>query len=214
MWNATVPLISWACVWILTLILPPGSRQIQTAYRINFLHGVISSIAAALAIFNVIEYHYATTATISYFFVDFINISLNDYYFKVPTYQSPAARKVEYVHHILCFTVGIMSEIMFQDFCTFKRNPFVFLMLAELSTPFLIAWRSTNNTFIGILFVLSFIGSRIIYHGFFLIPDCMRSCHYSVGYGFGLPYNAMNIYFLLMIFKKLLKKEKKEKRLN
>ena len=206
--DAVILLLSWSVVWAVTLLLPPGSKEIETAYRINFLHGVISSVVAGLAIMNYVDYNVATTATISYFFVDFAYVLLNDFYFRVKSYQSPDARRVEYLHHILCFTVGIMSEYLFQDYCAFKRNPFVFLMLAEMSTPFLIAWRYTNNKTLGILFVITFIGCRIIYHGFFLIPDCMRSCHYSVGYGFGVPYNIMNLYFLAMIFKKLLKKPK------
>lgn len=209
MMSSILPLMGWSVVWILTLVLPPGSREIETAYRINFLHGVVSSIISGLAICKYIDTNMATTATISYFAVDFINILLNDFYFRVKSYQSPVTRKVEYLHHILCFTVGIMSEFMYQDFCTFDQNPFVFLMLAEISTPFLISWRYTNNAYLGVLFILTFIGCRTIYHGLYLIPECMRSCHYSVGYGFGVPYNLMNLFFLYMIFKKLLKKDKK-----
>ena len=208
--NAFVPLFGWSVLWVLTLVLPPGSREINTAYRINFLHGLISAIVAGLAIYKYIDNNLATTATISYFIIDFINIILNDFYFKVKSYQSPAARKVEYLHHILCCTVGIMSEFMYQDFCTFDQNPFVFLMLAEISTPFLISWRYTNSKYLGVLFILTFIGCRTIYHGFYFIPECIRSCHYSVGYGFGVPYVLMNLYFLYMIIKKLSKSTKKD----
>jgi hypothetical protein len=209
MMDATIPLLCWTTVWITVLILPPGSKAIDTAYRINFLHGLVSSVVAGLALANIIDDHVATTATISYFFVDFVNILINDLYFKVKSYQSPASRKVEYMHHILCCTVGVMSEMFYKDYCTFERNPFVMLMLAEISTPFLISWRVTQSKALGVLFILTFIGCRIIYHGIFLIPQCIRSCHYSVGYGFGVPYDIMNVYFLLMIFKKLFKKEKK-----
>ena len=205
--HEAVLLAGWSAVWIITILLPPGSKEIETAYRINFLNGVVSSIAAGLAIWGYIDDNVATTATISYFFVDFVNILLNDHYFKVKSYQSPTARKVEYFHHILCFTVGMLSESFYQDLCTFKRNPFLFLLLAEISTPFLIAWRQSGNQFIGILFVISFIACRIIYHGFFFVPDCIRYCHASVGMGFGLPYLAMNFYFLYMIFAKLTKKK-------
>ena len=196
----------WCGVWILTLVVPPGSKEIFTAYRINFLHGLTGSVMAILALLGVVDDNVATMTTVSYFMVDFVNILINDFYHRVPSYQSPSARKVEYVHHILCCTVGIMSELMYDQFCTFKRNPFILLMFAEFSTPFLIAWRYTQNTFLGVLFITTFIGCRIVYHGLFLIPDCMRSCHWSVGYGFGVPYDAMNLYFLAMIFRKLWKK--------
>jgi len=202
----------WSIVWILTLVLPPGSRAIDSAYRINFLHGLLSSVVAALSLMGYVDTNIATMATISYFIVDFVNILLNDFYFKVKSYQSPPARKMEYVHHILCCTAGVMSEFMYKDFCSFDINPFPRLMFAELSTPFLIAWRYTEYEFLGFLFVLTFIGCRIIYQGLFLIPECMEKCHYSVGYGFGIPFNLMNIYFVYMIFKKLFKEIKKKKK--
>ena len=202
----------WCCAWIVLLMLPPGSKEIFTAYRINFTHGLVSSMMALLALLNVVDENVATMTTVSYFMVDFVNILINDFYHKVPSYQSPSGRKVEYCHHIFCCFVGIMCEIRYTTFCTYDRNPFVLLMFAEFSTPFLIAWRYTQNYFLGIVFIMSFIGCRIIYHGLILVPSFTRDCHYSVAYGFGVPYNIMNLYFLYMIFRKLLKKEKKDQK--
>lgn len=79
--------IGWTILWIVTLILPPGSKAINSAYRINFLHGLFSSIVAALSIMDYIDTNVATTATISYFIVDFVNMLLNDFFFKVKSYQ-------------------------------------------------------------------------------------------------------------------------------
>ena len=194
----------WSAVWAVTLLIPPGPKAINTAYRINFVHGVVSSVVAVMALYGVVPYPVATMATVAYFIVDFVNILINDFVHHAPSYQRPSARRVEYVHHILCCTVGVMSELMFDQFCTFERNPFVLLMFAELSTPFLIAWRYTQRPVLGILFAVTFLGCRIIYHGGFLIPECMRRCHYSVGYGFGVPYNLMNLFFLYQIVRKLI----------
>jgi hypothetical protein len=169
------------------------------------MHGLLSSIVAILALYEYIPENAASMATISYFIVDFINIMLNDFVFHAKSYQTPGARKVEYCHHILCCVVGVMSEFSYKRFCTFERNPFIQLMFAEFSTPFLMTWRYTQNKLMGFLFVLAFIGCRIIYHGFYFIPLCMKSCHASVGYGFGVPYNVMNAYFLFMILRRMYK---------
>lgn len=208
--------IFWSLVWIVILNIPPGSTAIPTAYRLNFLHGVISTVGAAACLLGYIPESFTTVITLSYFIVDFINIMLNDFVWKVASYQSPQNRKVEYFHHIFCCTLGVMSEFLYTEFCTFKANPFVELMFAEFSTPFLIAWRMNgrkNDDPLGYLFVVAFFACRIAYHAGFLIPACMSHCHYSVGYGFGIPYNLMNIYFFYMIVSAFMSKPKKSKEL-
>jgi hypothetical protein len=209
--DARVAFIRWTIVWTAVLVLPPGSKEIFTAYRLNFLHGLISAIVALLALYGYVDDSVASTATISYFIVDFVNMLINDFHFKVASYHTPTGRKIEYVHHVLCCSAGIMSQLVYRDFCTFDRNPFIPLMIAEISTPFLIAWRYTQSKILGLIFIILFIGCRIIYQGIYFIPECIQQCHYTVGYGFGVPYNIMNIYFLYMIFKKLIKKDKKNR---
>lgn len=200
----------WSTVWIITINIPPGPKAISTAYRLNFLHGLISSVVAIACIFGYLPVEVTTPCTMAYFAVDFFNIMLNDFVYKVPTYQSPAARKVEYAHHLLCFFVGITAELGYKELCVnMTINPFVKLMFAEFSTPFLIAWRHYDNDILGGLFVLSFIACRLIYHGLYFIPECARECHASVGYGFGIPYTLMNLYFFAMIVRKMMKSAKK-----
>jgi hypothetical protein len=92
-----------------------------------------------------------------------------------------------------------MSEFLFKHYCTFDRNPFIKLMLAEVSTPFLIYWRSTKSDISYNIFMITFFIFRIIYHGLFLIPECMTRCVVTIGYGFGIPYNLMNFYFFFMV---------------
>ena len=195
----------WSLVWVLLLILPPGSRAIDTAYRLNFLHGLVSTVVALLCMGGYISESVTTTATITYFIVDFVNIMINDFIFKVPSYQKPTARKVEYFHHCFCAFVALMCEYRYRDFCGYKINPFVRIMLAEVPTPFLIAWRYTDILAVGAAFTVAFLLVRIIYQGFILVPEFMTECHYSVGYGFGVPYNLMNFYFFYMIVKKVVR---------
>jgi hypothetical protein len=198
----------WSVVWITILLIPPGSRSIETEYRINFLNGLVSSVASGFAIVNFIDINVATTSALSYFVVGLVNMILNDYYFKVKSYQSPSARKTEYFHHVLCFGAGFLGEINHHRFCTFDKNPFVLLLLAEISTPFLIVWRYSGSKIAGLMFVLTFVGFRIVYQGFFLVPECIRRCHIAVGLGFGGPYLVLNFYFLYQIILKIFRKEK------
>lgn len=218
--------VFWSFLWIILLVLPPGSTAIFTLYRLNFVHGILCTIFALLALYEYIPDRMATSCTLSYFIIDFINILLNDWVFNVKGYQNPANRKMEYFHHIFCCTLGLMSEFLYTDFCKFKKNPFTELMFAELSTPLLMLWRyygeskdpklkSLAINILGPSFAIVFFFARICYHGAILIPSCMRECHYSVGYGFGIPYNLMNIYFLLMIANKIfIKDRRKDKNVN
>lgn len=148
--------------------------------------------------------------------MDFINIIFNDFIWKGESYHTPMNRRVEYFHHFFCCFVGVASEFQYQNACSgFDGNPFVKLMFAEVSTPFLIAWRATKSDTMGALFVLAFFGNRIVYHGYYLIPECMAKCHWTSGYGFGLPYDAMNLFFLYGIVNKFIssmRKSSKEKR--
>lgn len=197
------------------LNIPPGSTEIISAYRLNFLHGLLSSVVAFLCMFGYLHEDFTTMCSVSYFFVDFINIIMNDFVWKVKSYQTPSARKVEYFHHILCGGFGVFCQVYYKQVCTLDENPFVKFMLAELSTPFLIAWRYYPHNALGAIFAVLFFGVRIVYHGGFLIPTFMEQCNRTVSFRFGALYTAMNVFFLYMIAMKLYRKMvggKKEKK--
>jgi hypothetical protein len=196
----------WALVWTVVLNVPPGSTQIISAYRLNFLHGLLSSVVAFMCMSGLLHEDLTAKASITYFIVDFVNIVLNDHIWKAKSYQTPTARKVEYFHHFLCGGFGIFCQLYYRDVCTLDKNPFINFMLAELSTPFLIAWRYYPHNALGIIFAVLFFGVRIIYHGTVLIPDCMKSCNYTVSLRFGILYTLMNLFFMYMIVRKLLRK--------
>jgi hypothetical protein len=199
----------WSLVWIFCLVVPPGSTEINSQYRLNFIHGVLSVVVASLSLLDYLPTgvdSIATTCTLSYFTVDFMNILLNDFYFKVPSYQNPQNRRVEYCHHLFCLFVGLSSQGYHSELCALPsgRQPFLYLMYAEASTPFLMAWRYFKTDALGGVFVISFFLCRIVYHGFIFIPQCVMSCTPLVGYGFAIPYNFLNLYFFYMIMKKVL----------
>lgn len=203
-------LLFWSILWIILLILPPGSTAVNTAYRLNFIHGLISSIMAYIALEDYIPSSLATMCTISYFIIDFLNILINDFIFKVPSYQNPQNRKVEYFHHLFCLFVGICCETIHMDVCTFQKQPFLYLMFAEFSTPFLMLWRYFGSDILGFIFVVSFFACRIVYHGFYFMPQCISLCIPLIGYGFSVPYMLMNLYFFYMIISKVLRSSSKQ----
>lgn len=196
----------WSAVWIVILTIPPGSREITTAYRINFWHGVISSVAALLCMAKLLPESITTPITLTYFVIDFINNLLNDFYFKVPSYHVGSGRMMEYFHHILCFSLGFASELFYKQVCGFDHNPFVELMLAEVSTPFLMLWRINPSRPKLILFTCVFFCNRILYHGLYFIPECIHQCEKFTAFGFAFLYDGMNVYFFYMMVRKLMKK--------
>jgi len=198
--------VFWSVVWTAVLNIPPGSTEIISAYRLNFLHGLLSSVVAFLCMFGYLHEDFTTMCSVSYFFVDFVNIIMNDFVWKVKSYQTPSARKVEYFHHILCGGFGVFCQVYYKQVCTLDENPFVKFMLAELSTPFLIAWRYYPHNALGAIFAVLFFGVRIVYHGGFLIPTFMEQCNRTVSFRFGALYTAMNVFFLYMIAMKLYRK--------
>lgn len=42
-WSVYTYATLWSLLWIILLVLPPGSKAINSAYRLNFVHGVLSS---------------------------------------------------------------------------------------------------------------------------------------------------------------------------
>lgn len=202
----------WCVVWTVILNIPPGSTQIIAAYRLNFMHGLLSSIVAFMCMFGLLHEDFTAMASITYFVVDFINIVLNDFVWKAKSYQTPTARKVEYFHHFLCGGFGVFCQLYYKEVCTLDQNPFIRFMLAELSTPFLIAWRYYPHNALGIVFAILFFCVRIIYHGTVLIPSCMQSCNYTVSLRFGVLYTLMNVFFMYMIVMKIMRKAKGDKK--
>ena len=89
-WDVSTSFIFWCVVWTVTLNIPPGSTQIISAYRLNFLHGLLSSIVAFMCMFDILHEDFTSMASITYFIVDFINIVFNDFIWKAKSYQTPS----------------------------------------------------------------------------------------------------------------------------
>ena len=199
--------VFWSALWILLLVLPPGSTAINTSYRLNFSAGILATASCILVKYDVFPESFATMCINTYFFIDFINIMINDFVLKVPSYQSPQNRKMEYFHHLFCLFFGIVSEYTHHWVCTFDHNPYVeIIIFSEFSTPFLMAWRYFNSDLLGILFFAVFVICRIWFLGVYVLPDCIRYCHPAAGWGFSIPYYSLNFYFVFMMIKKVIRK--------
>lgn len=212
-------LFLWSFLWIVILNISPGSKNVETAYRLNFIHGFISTMLSIIFLFTPYELseYIVTSCTISYLGVDMINNFLNDFIWKVQSsYHNNTNRRMEYFHHLFGVTVGIYAEYQYANICTYEHNPLIIFILAECSTPFLIAWRKTGSLFLGGIFVILFISCRILYHGIYKVPELIEKCPRTLGITLGSLYNIMNIIFLYFIFSKVIRsirkasKDKKE----
>jgi hypothetical protein len=202
--------ILWTFLWLIVVLIPPGPKDNTTAYRLNFWHGLLSSGFAFLVIFDIMPENFATMTSMGYMVIDISKNLLNDFYFKVESYQRGNDRRMEYVHHWLCLGVGFYSELYYPIICTFKKNPVIYFMVAESSTPFLIAWRQYKSDWLGIAFFLVFFISRIIFQCCYFVPQLMYDCKNWLAFVCAWIYILMNLYFLWTIVNKMLRMLKKD----
>jgi hypothetical protein len=211
-------LLAWLVTWGAVLHLKPGAREVRSQYRLNFWHAVVSSIIALLCMYDpaTVPESITTSCSQAYFITDLINMIMNDYVYKVGGYHKKTARRVEYCHHILCIACCFTVELAHETLCDFplevwgvapsgkQRNPTVRIMMAELSTPFLMRWRMTGEThdLMFYAFVAMFLASRVVYQCFMLMPYFCMYCNTWVGYAFALPYIGLQIMFAYFVLRK------------
>jgi hypothetical protein len=70
-------------MWELVLNWPPGAQNITSTYRLHFIHGLVCTLLAVLYICGVVDDYIVTMSSLAYFFVDLLNMFLNDFVFKV-----------------------------------------------------------------------------------------------------------------------------------
>ena len=204
-------LLCWGGFWYLFLQLSPeGPRAIPTAYRINFWHGMVSTAVAVACIAGLLDESVTVPCSLAYFLVDLCNMLLNDFVHRVASYQGPAARRAEYFHHLLCIVVCVTSKLYYKTACqSLTSDPVVRIMLAEVSTPFLITFRQTKSKLAGLFFVISFLLCRTVYQCLFLMPEIFVSCaHPGIKYGLVLPYILLQLYFTVEVLSRASKGEK------
>lgn len=202
--------VVWTILWLIVVLIPPGPKAVSTAYRLNFWHGLLSSGFAFLVLNDIIPENFATMTSMGYMVIDISKNLLNDFYFKVESYQRGNDRRMEYVHHWLCLVIGFYAELYYPSVCSFSRNPVIYFMVAESSTPLLIAWRQYKYDWLGILFFLVFFLVRIVYQCCYFVPQLMMDCKTTLSTVGAVIYIAMNLYFLWTIIQKILKMLKGE----
>lgn len=185
----------WGLLWHLVLYLGEGPRAISTQYRINFWHGVVSTAMATLCLLGAVSDSVTVPCSLGYFVTDVCNMLLNDFRYRVASYQGPAARKAEYFHHVLCIVVCVASQMYHRSACHLQSDPVVRIMLAEVSTPFLILFRETKRQLFGVLFLITFLLCRTVYQCLFLMPELFVACPRSIGFSLVCPYILLQLYF-------------------
>ena len=194
-------------IWIILLLAPPGPKATNSTYRLHFIHGLLSSFLAILYIWGKVPDYYPTMASTSYFVTDLCNMLCNDFYHKITSYQQGNNRLLEYIHHSLCGSVLI--ALQFDHFspkiCTFPENPGPSMILAELSTPFLIAWRAHPNVYMALLFFIAFVAVRLIYQCAIYIPYLMSTCNIYVSILCCAPYAILQLVFTYKIVVKMIR---------
>lgn len=85
-------LYCWSTVFIITFVkwqvilrLPPGTKVVESTYRLHFLHGLLCSLLSALYVYGFVEDYIVTMTSLSYFVVDLVNMISNDFIYKVQT---------------------------------------------------------------------------------------------------------------------------------
>ena len=88
------------------------------------------------------------------------------------------------------------------------RNPFVDMMFAEISTPFLQLWRKYKTSPFGVVaqlfFVSLFMTVRVLFHGFYTVHEIVTHCDNNIALVVGTLYMGMNLGFCIGIVRKLL----------
>jgi hypothetical protein len=212
-------LLAWMLTWGAVLHMPPGAREVKAQYRLNFWHAVVSSIIALSCLYDPsrVPESITTSCSQAYFITDLVNMIMNDFVYKVGGYHKKTARRVEYIHHTLCIIVCFTSELAISDVCTLTDkevwgvapsgqplNPTTRIMMAELSTPFLMRWRMTDekHNYLFYLFTVMFLLSRIGYHGLSLVPYLGNNCKPWVWPCFCIPYILLQLTFAYFVLRK------------
>ena len=199
----------WLCVWTFLLLIPPGPAIKFSNYRLNFVLGMIAPLAAMLYKFNIIRDVAVTPIMVSYFIVDTLHNIINDFIWKTPCDRKSTDRFLEYFHHIMCLSICLYSDFFARDVCLdLNENPFIDMMLAEISTPFLMLYRiykitSTQGLLAVFCFVPLFVSVRLLYHGFWSVPNIFMKCECWPVKVTGVLYISMNLFFTLQIVQRL-----------
>jgi len=200
----------WLCVWTFLLLIPPGPTIKFSNYRLNFVIGIVAPLAAMMYKFNILPDRAVTPIMVSYFVVDTAHNFINDFIWNIPCDRKATDRALEYFHHIMCICCVLYADFYARDVCVdLNENPFVDMMLAEISTPFLMLYRiykitSTQGLLAVLCFVPLFVSVRLLYHGFWSVPNIFMKCQCWPAKITGVLYISMNLVFTLQIIQRLI----------
>jgi hypothetical protein len=171
--------------WCTMLHVKEGARDPKSTFRLHLWHGVISSYFVIYAFFRpgVYPEWVCIASSLAYFITDLNNMICNDFIYNCGGYHGKSARVMEYVHHILSLIATSGCAFSLTAICdvnnplmnwsgTGVSNPLIRFAIGDFSTPPLMLWRrgGQKSLFWYTIFAILFIGTRIIYHGFYFVP--------------------------------------------
>ena len=212
-----ISLFGWIVLWCVVLHIKEGARALNSTLRLNFWHGTISSYLILHTFWKGNEDKdgkfpelFLISNSLAYYIVDLNNLVLNDFVYKISgsTQHGKNARIMEYFHHILSIVATLACATQYSDICDLSspslqfqgpQNPLLYFTLADISTPFLVLWRRSEQKSLlwYSIFAILFFAVRVVYHGFYFVPALFNGCNNSVKAGLVL-YQGMQI--VMMVF--------------
>ena len=194
-----------ALLWVLILQLCPKTKG---ECYLSIAHSVIVTYSSLACIFRGDDTAFSCAASVSFFVVDAIDMYFKDVAKAKEEGRAlltamPMSRKMDYVHHVLGVTFGLVEHYYENDLCPAQVGcAFIYVQWNEVSTPFYNLFRLTGSQVWGACFALSFFLARVVANTFIIIPLLYGNCSSLLGV-FCVPYFLLQYLWFYMIVLKI-----------
>ena len=194
-----------AILWVLILRLCP---QTKSECYLSIAHSVIVTYTSLACIFRGDDTAFSCAASVSFFVVDAIDMYFKDLAKAKEEGRAlltavPTSRKMDYLHHVLGVTFGLVEHYYEKDLCpAHVWCAFIYVQWNEVSTPFYNLFRLTGSQVWGACFALSFFLARVVANTFIIIPLLYGNCSSLLGV-FCVPYFLLQYLWFYMIVLKI-----------
>jgi len=196
--------VLFCLLWSLVLRLCP---QTKSECYLSIAHSVLVTYTSLACIFRGDDTALTCAASVAFFVVDAIDMMLKDGIIGSTSIGTgkplAASRKMDYVHHVLGVTFGLVEHYYENDLCPAHVGcAFIYVQWHEISTPFYNMFRLTGQQVWGGLFALTFFLARVAGSTFVVIPLLYGNCSSLLGV-FCIPYFLLQYLWFYMIVKKI-----------
>ena len=194
-----------ALLWVLILQLCPKTKG---ECYLSIAHSVIVTYSSLACIFRGDDTAFSCAASVSFFVVDAIDMYFKDVAKAKEEGRAlltamPMSRKMDYLHHVLGVTFGLVEHYYENDLCPAHVGcAFIYVQWNEVSTPFYNLFRLTGSQVWGACFALSFFLARVVANTVIIIPLLYGNCSSLLGV-FCVPYFLLQYLWFYMIVLKI-----------